>query len=225
MVKDNITLRKNQQKLLLYILILSFSLMKFADSLKLVRAINHQHHHRHNHNRDLFDSYRSFKTPNNTKIIAQLGSSAILPCSLEGLTSDTITWIRKTDYKLLTGEENLLLHRSHVELLANGTRHSTMMQFSVNRITHSSDERFHVEHLRHRGVWNLQINSILETDEATYICQLNTHPPQSIHIHLTVLKPIAEIHESPEINISEGSVLKLECKIVNAIENPAFIFW
>lgn len=65
----------------------------------------------------------------------------------------------------------------------------------------------------------------MKSDEGIYECNLSSHPPRSIHIHLSVLEPTAEIHESPETKIVEGSILKLECKIINAIENPTFIFW
>jgi hypothetical protein len=45
----------------------------------------------------------SFETHNNTKITAQVGGTAILPCVVDDTTPATVTWIRKSDYQLLTG--------------------------------------------------------------------------------------------------------------------------
>jgi hypothetical protein len=95
----------------------------------------------------------------------------------------------------------------------------------VGLATYSSDERFHVEHVRHRGVWNLRIKSVLKDDEGIYECNLSLHPPESIFIEVSVVEAIAEINGSPDVHIHEGSTLKLECKIIQATENPSFVFW
>jgi hypothetical protein len=40
---------------------------------------------------------------NNTKITAQIGGTAVLPCIVEASSLATVTWIRRADYSLLTG--------------------------------------------------------------------------------------------------------------------------
>jgi hypothetical protein len=40
---------------------------------------------------------------NNTKITAQIGGTAVLPCMVEASSLATVTWIRRADYSLLTG--------------------------------------------------------------------------------------------------------------------------
>lgn len=77
---------------------------------------NHHQHHHHQHksylnslsspeDESLLSSYgSSFETMNNTHIVAQIGGTAILPCIVEtSSTQATVTWIRRSDYQLLTG--------------------------------------------------------------------------------------------------------------------------
>lgn len=59
--------------------------------------------------------------------------------------------------------------------------------FAVGLATYSSDERFHVEHTRHRGVWDLRIKSVRKDDEGIYECNLSLHPPESIFISVSVV--------------------------------------
>ena len=77
---------------------------------------NHHQHHKSHHNSLTSSSEAddaetsmstygsSFETMNNSHVIAQLGSTAILPCIVEtSSTQATVNWIRRSDYKLLTG--------------------------------------------------------------------------------------------------------------------------
>lgn len=97
--------------------------------------------------------------------------------------------------------------------------------FLVGLATYSSDERFHVEHARHKGVWDLRIKSVRKEDEGIYECNLSHHPPESIFIEIVVVEAVAEITGMPDVHIDEGSTLKLECKIIQATENPTYVFW
>lgn len=60
---------------------------------------------KHHHQRALnsFYAFNSFETINNTKITAQIGGTAVLPCTVEASSPATVTWIRRSDYRLLTG--------------------------------------------------------------------------------------------------------------------------
>lgn len=156
---------------------------------------------------------------NNTKVTAQTGGTAILPCTVYSSTESshaTITWIRRSDYSLLTG--------SVVEIVLPVI--IILMQcFLVGLTTYITDERFHVEHLRHKGVWDLRIKAVRKDDEGIYECNLSHHPPESIFIEVAVVEAVAEIIGMPDVHIDEGSTLKLECKIVQATENPTYVFW
>ncbi|XP_016945378.3 limbic system-associated membrane protein [Drosophila suzukii] len=138
-----------------------------------------------------------FNTKNNTRVIAQKGGLAILPCVVKVNSPATVSWIRRKDFQLLT----------------------------VGLSTHSSDKRFLVEHTRHMGHWSLRIKSVREEDRGFYECQLSIYPTQSIVIELKIVEAVAEISSAPELHIDETSTLRMECKLKRATENPAFVFW
>uniref|UniRef100_A0A182VTI2 Ig-like domain-containing protein n=1 Tax=Anopheles minimus TaxID=112268 RepID=A0A182VTI2_9DIPT len=100
-----------------------------------------------------------FATQNNTKVTAQRGGTALLPCTVISQSSALVSWIRRQDFQLLT----------------------------VGLSTYSSDERFLVEHLRHLGHWALRIKSVRTEDEGLYECQLSVHPVQSVFVELKVV--------------------------------------
>ncbi|GBP92346.1 Mariner Mos1 transposase [Eumeta japonica] len=69
-----------------------------------------------------------FLTENCTTVVAQIGTTAILHCEVSDITENTVTWIRRKDYSLL----------------------------SVGLVTYSADSRFFSAHGRHvKGAWNL----------------------------------------------------------------------
>jgi hypothetical protein len=102
----------------------------FSFSLDGGKQQHHQHHHHqhhnhlhHSHNSSLTSSSSSpsssdaaieftinnFETMNNTHVTAQIGGTAILPCIVDASSPATVTWIRRSDYQLLTGRLNLRL--------------------------------------------------------------------------------------------------------------------
>ncbi|EDW80055.2 uncharacterized protein Dwil_GK19156 [Drosophila willistoni] len=100
-----------------------------------------------------------FNTKNNTRVIAQKGGLAILPCVVKINSPATVSWIRRKDFQLLT----------------------------LGLSTHSSDKRFLVEHTRHMGHWSLRIKAVREEDRGFYECQLSIYPTQSIFIELKIV--------------------------------------
>ncbi|EDW13569.2 uncharacterized protein LOC6578211 isoform X4 [Drosophila mojavensis] len=138
-----------------------------------------------------------FITKNNTRVIAQKGGLAILPCVVKVNSPATVSWIRRKDFQLLT----------------------------VGLSTHSSDKRFLVEHTRHMGHWSLRIKAVREDDKGLYECQLSIYPTQSIFIELKIVEAVAEISNTSDILIDEASTLQLQCKLKGATENPSFVFW
>ncbi|XP_069962729.1 uncharacterized protein dpr19 isoform X2 [Bactrocera oleae] len=142
-------------------------------------------------------SQSHFTTKNSTRVIAQKGGLAVLPCVVKLNSPATVSWIRRKDFQLLT----------------------------VGLSTHSSDKRFLVEHTRHMGHWSLRIKSVRDSDRGLYECQLSIYPTESIFVELKVVEAVAEIVGAPDLHIDEGSSLRLECKLKKATENPAFVFW
>lgn len=142
-------------------------------------------------------SQSHFSTKNSTRVIAQKGGLAVLPCVVKLNSPATVSWIRRKDFQLLT----------------------------VGLSTHSSDKRFLVEHTRHMGHWSLRIKSVRDSDRGLYECQLSIYPTESIFVELKVVEAVAEIVGAPDLHIDEGSSLRLECRLKKATENPAFVFW
>ncbi|XP_029729402.2 uncharacterized protein LOC109419083 [Aedes albopictus] len=138
-----------------------------------------------------------FATRNNTKVTAQKGGTALLPCTVLTQTSALVSWVRRRDFQLLT----------------------------VGLSTYSSDERFLVHHIRHMGHWALRIKAVRDEDQGLYECQLSVHPVQSVFVELQVVDAVADIVGAPDLHIDEGSTLRLECKLERATEYPDYVFW
>jgi len=95
---------------------LCFSFHYLKDGVKHQHNNNNNHHKSHNlltspvsFNDDatggavLLFSNSNFETLNNTHVTAQIGGTAILPCIVDSSSPATVTWIRRSDYQLLTG--------------------------------------------------------------------------------------------------------------------------
>lgn len=51
--------------------------------------------------------------------------------------------------------------------------------------TYTGDKRYKME-FQYPSNWRLKINNVKKDDEATYECQISTHPPRVIQINLHV---------------------------------------
>ncbi|CAH4029817.1 unnamed protein product [Pieris brassicae] len=138
-----------------------------------------------------------FLTDNCTTVIAQIGTTAILHCEVSDITENTVTWIRRKDYSLL----------------------------SVGLVTYSADNRFFSAHGRHVKDWALHIRFATSADGGYYECQVPTHPPTSIFFKLVLVAAYAEIVGESEKIIHEGSMLKLICVVKRSTEPPSYVFW
>ncbi|KAI5644654.1 immunoglobulin domain-containing protein [Phthorimaea operculella] len=138
-----------------------------------------------------------FLTENCTTVIAQIGTTAILHCEVSDITENTVTWIRKKDYSLL----------------------------SVGLVTYSADSRFFSAHGRHVKDWALHIRFATSADAGFYECQVPTHPPTSIFFKLVLVAAYAEIVGESEKIIHEGSMLRLVCVVKRSTEPPSYVFW
>ncbi|XP_063547506.1 uncharacterized protein LOC134754948 [Cydia strobilella] len=138
-----------------------------------------------------------FLTENCTTVIAQIGTTAVLHCEVSDITENTVTWIRKKDYSLL----------------------------SVGLVTYSADNRFFSAHGRHVKDWALHIRFSTSADGGYYECQVPTHPPTSIFFKLVLVAAYAEIMGESEKIIHEGSMLRLVCVVRRSTEPPSYVFW
>ncbi|XP_068624213.1 uncharacterized protein [Battus philenor] len=138
-----------------------------------------------------------FLTDNCTTVVAQIGTTAILHCEVSDITENTVTWIRRKDYSLL----------------------------SVGLVTYSADSRFFSGHGRHVKDWALHIKFATSGDAGYYECQVPTHPPTSIFFKLILVAAYAEIVGESEKIIHEGSMLKLVCVVKRSTEPPSYVFW
>ncbi|XP_046398782.1 uncharacterized protein LOC124165419 isoform X2 [Ischnura elegans] len=138
-----------------------------------------------------------FATGNSTRVTAQLGSTALVPCVVRNIGDGMVSWIRRRDYHLLT----------------------------VGLTTYSSDERFSAVHAQHSEDWTLQIKYVQATDAGLYECQVSSHPPTSIFIDLRVVEARADILGPSEKYLKSGSMLRLSCVLRQSTEPPVFVFW
>ncbi|XP_054278192.1 zwei Ig domain protein zig-8-like [Macrosteles quadrilineatus] len=138
-----------------------------------------------------------FLSENCTKVTAQTGSTSVLHCEVGGVTESMVSWIRRTDYQLLT----------------------------VGLATYSSDDRFFTAHVHNEQDWALHIKFAQMTDEGLYECQVSTHPPISIFVTLKLVESKAEIVGGSEKMVQTGSSLRLICLLRHSMEPPSYIFW
>ncbi|XP_017839984.1 uncharacterized protein LOC108597779 isoform X2 [Drosophila busckii] len=145
---------------------------------------------------NVFGTPMYFGTENSTLVTTQIGATAHVPCTVHHIGEGVVSWIRKKDYHLLT----------------------------VGLTTYSSDERFSATHLKHSEDWTLQIKFVQLRDAGVYECQVSTHPPTSIFLHLSVVAR-AEISGPPIRYLTPGSLLRLQCRVVQNTEASEYIFW
>ncbi|XP_066598837.1 limbic system-associated membrane protein-like [Prorops nasuta] len=129
-------------------------------------------------------------------VLAQNGSSAVLPCKFNG--TGIVTWVKKRDQ----AEGRLL---------------------TVGRSTHSIDSRFVV--VTTNSEWNLQIRSVRHEDAGVYECQIQTEPVQQRLIRLNITDAYSVIPGGPDLHVKQSSSLRLECQLIAATERPVYIFW
>ncbi|XP_032522000.2 uncharacterized protein LOC116773623 [Danaus plexippus] len=140
---------------------------------------------------------KHFGTENNTVVTSQTGSTALLPCVIRNIGDGIVSWIRRKDYHLLT----------------------------VGLTTYSSDQRFQAIHLQHSEDWTLKVRFVQKRDAGIYECQVSSHPPTSIFLRLNVVEARAQISGPTEKYLKPGSMLRLQCSVVQTTEAPAFVFW
>ncbi|XP_069185959.1 basement membrane-specific heparan sulfate proteoglycan core protein isoform X2 [Procambarus clarkii] len=136
-----------------------------------------------------------FVTQNNSVVTGQVGAPVILHCKTSSATGGLVSWVRKRDYQLLT----------------------------VGLHTHSSDDRFSINYVH--WDWQLHIRYVQPRDAGIYECQVSSHPPTSLFVHLQVVEAEAEILGAPEKHVKLGSILRLVCIMHHTTEALSYVFW
>ncbi|KAG5319038.1 NEGR1 regulator, partial [Pseudoatta argentina] len=129
------------------------------------------------------------------EVLAQSGTTAVLPCKITDPGAGTITWMRRRDRQLLT----------------------------VGTSRHSVDERFVVRHSS--TDWQLTIRTVTVDDAGIYECQVTSHPVQRNFARLKITEAYSIIPGAPDLHVKQGSNLRLECQLMAATEKPLYVFW
>lgn len=164
---------------------------------------NKHHHHDQRYGPHFEDIQKEGKPSN---ITVQAGGSVYLNCRISLLQDKTVSWVRRNSM----GEDAL-------ELLTVGLH------------TYTGDNRYTME-FQYPNNWRLKISNARKEDEATYECQISTHPPRVIQIHLSVNAPKVVIVDEYNIPLQEkyyeiDSTLQLSCTVRNVVMTSSVVFW
>ncbi|KAL7732675.1 hypothetical protein ACLKA6_013594 [Drosophila palustris] len=167
-------------------------------------AANKHHHHDQRYGPHFEDVQRVGQPTNMT---VQAGSSIHLNCRISLLQDKTVSWVRRN----AQNEENAL------DLLTVGLH------------AYTGDKRYKME-FQYPNNWRLKIINVKKDDEATYECQISTHPPRVIQINLHVNAPKVMIVDEYGDPLQEkyyeiDSTLQLSCVVRNVAMSSSVVFW
>ena len=127
-----------------------------------------------------------------------VGASVRLHCTVRNVESQAVSWIRLSDYKILT----------------NGLK------------TFTTDRRLSLLHSDGGDEWTLQISAVNIKDQGGYQCQAATHTGvKTLSSWLWVNKPSASILGSREKHVNIGHSVTITCQLSNSVTEPEFVFW
>ncbi|XP_022659538.1 uncharacterized protein LOC111249659 isoform X2 [Varroa destructor] len=173
-------------------------------------------------------------------VTGQLGSTVYLHCVVHNRAQKTVTWLRRSDYHILTVGSLTYTSDERFSSSARTLQGKDTFTFplAANRgsdsIVAATTTEHSAWHSPDRGTsspdrtedWMLQIRGVTIADAGEYECQINTqHPLISTHINLIVLAPHAQIVEAPELYVNSGSTIALTCVIHDCPQPLTHIFW
>lgn len=125
-------------------------------------------------------------------ILASAGDTVLLPCSVTNLGSHSISWMTSR-YEPLTLNDQVVIDDD--------------VRLSVNVIDNTE--------------WNLLIENVEGADSGKYVCMVQTMPPQTKPVELTVTEPPSILENSfqPIIELTEGKPLTVSC-ITKGVPKP-----
>ncbi|KAH8365990.1 hypothetical protein KR093_007971 [Drosophila rubida] len=164
-----------------------------------------KHHHHDQRYGPHFEDVQRVGQPTNMTV--QAGSSIHLNCRISLLQDKTVSWVRRS----AQNEENAL------DLLTVGLH------------AYTGDKRYKME-FQYPNNWRLKIINVKKDDEATYECQISTHPPRVIQINLHVNAPKVMIVDEYGDPLQEkyyeiDSTLQLSCVVRNVAMTSSVVFW
>ncbi|EDV96457.1 GH16257 [Drosophila grimshawi] len=164
-----------------------------------------KHHHHDQRYGPHFEDVQRVGQPTNMTV--QAGSSIHLNCRISLLQDKTVSWVRRNTLN----EENAL------DLLTVGLH------------AYTGDKRYKME-FQYPNNWRLKIGNVKKDDEATYECQISTHPPRVIQINLHVNAPKVMIVDEYGDPLQEkyyeiDSTLQLSCVVRNVAMTSSVVFW
>ena len=95
-----------------------------------------------------------------------------------------------------------------------------MSLLTTNLLVFSLDSRLGVSLEPGQNNWGLVIQSAQERDSGSYLCQVNTHPPTTLLVHLIVIVPTLTTvddqgHPVEEKYYKPGTTILLRCLVTN----------
>ncbi|XP_071538628.1 lachesin-like [Panulirus ornatus] len=126
-------------------------------------------------------------------VSVQLGSTAYLHCRIASLKDQSVSWYRRR------GEE--------IQLITFGFQ------------TYHNDDRFALT-FQQPYDWRLRIRYVQRRDQGTYQCQVSTHPPLILTLHLQVVEAAIQILDERGVVVRErfyraGSTMELQCRVAD----------
>jgi len=83
------------------------------------------------------------------------------------------------------------------------------------------DQRYRLEDLDTSGNY-LIISQLTPEDAGSYTCQISAYKPTTISHNVTVrTEPIISLGQGPEVTVTEGGTLSLDCKLVSGSPSPS----
>jgi len=130
-------------------------------------------------------------------LTTSVGNTVHLSCRVKQVGRNTVAWVRKSDSRILSIEEDTIVQ----------------------------DNRFLAVKAPARGEWTLVIRNVTTRDEGAYECQISTQSKMSHFVYLKVLVPSVQIDGSPDIFAKAGSTVELTCTVADHSSSTFAIKW
>ena len=159
----------------------------------------------------------AFQSPEESNVMAMVGSTVVLACRVTSLGSFSVSWLRLPQLTVL----------------------------SSGSLVFSSSPRVSVVHGEGSPDYNLQISRVVPSDAGHYHCQLNTRPARSVLVRLAVRQQAGredvvvpalaltshnsltrtEILAPDLVTDTEGGTVTLECVVTEHDDPPTRFTW
>jgi len=130
-------------------------------------------------------------------LTTSVGNTVHLPCRVKQVGRNTVAWVRKSDSRILSIEEDTIVQ----------------------------DNRFLAVKAPSREEWTLVIRNVTTRDDGAYECQISTQSKMSHFVYLKVLVPSVQIDGSPDIFAKAGSTVELTCTVADHSSSTFTIKW